>query len=510
MQLAQRQPYHFAFFADGGKRGGLCRAVHGGNRPQRRAQRIRIVGLDCRYAAAGEAEAGQYRFGERDGLGQPGHIVARLGANKEARGRGAIGESAGDRFQPDLRHLVDLHGQHVRRQPVAVTRQRLDHLAAVLGIVKHHDRLLAAGLRVGRQQHAQFAQQRIGCRQSVSRRAGRAGGSALAAAGADEAVDGDMIAIRCDRPGRAEIEAAAAADNLGARMRAQVLGVGDVARLVETAGQVARLQYHTQHRRRVAGIGAQIAVAQVGGWEQRRAAGEVDQQVVARLRLVARGAEAERIARRRLGCGVAVDHHIKGAEIAGGRADCALREREIGDALRWHRGAGLDQHRDVEVILQQFGRFERLLVLAVDQSHAFAVEGNERDLRRGLRRGGEQCRHFGRGCLGVLRPAGGLTNIDEADAVAAFDLCGDFGEQRRFLRAGDGNRLAFARRLAHAIEFGAAKLTAFENLGATAGALDRLAVERHGVFAGTDQDFTRPFGHRARYPLCWPAANRCA
>ena len=101
-------------------------------------------------------------------------------------------------------------------------------------------------------------------------------------------------------------------------MRAQVFGVGDVARLVEAAGQVARLEHGAQDRRRVAGIGAQIAVAQIGGREQRRATGQIDQQVAARLRLVARGAEAERIARRRLGRGVAVDRHVKRAEIAHG------------------------------------------------------------------------------------------------------------------------------------------------------------------------------------------------
>ncbi len=54
-----------------------------------------------------------------------------------------------------------------------------------------------------------------------------------------------------------------AADDLGARMCAQMIGEGDVARLVEGADQVGGFQQHTQHRGRVAGIGAQIAVAQV-------------------------------------------------------------------------------------------------------------------------------------------------------------------------------------------------------------------------------------------------------
>ena len=60
----------------------------------------------------------------------------------------------------------------------------------------------------------------------------------------------------------------------------------------------------------------------------------------------------------------------------------------------------------------------------------------------GFGRGRDQRGHFRPGGLGVLRPAGGLADIDEGDVARAFDLGGDLGEQRRFLRAGDGERLA--------------------------------------------------------------------
>ena len=50
-------------------------------------------------------------------------------------------------------------------------------------------------------------------------------------------------------------------------MRAEILGERDVARLVEGADEIARLQHRAQHRRRIAGIGAQIAVAQIGARE---------------------------------------------------------------------------------------------------------------------------------------------------------------------------------------------------------------------------------------------------
>ena len=173
-----------------------------------------------------------------------------------------------------------------------MARQRVDQLGAVGLVVQQHDRVLAAGLAIGREQHAKLAHQRVGRRQRVGRGAGRTGRGALAAAGADLRVDRDVIAGRRDRAGRAEIEAAVAADDLRARMRAEILGEGDVARLVEGADEIARLQHGAQHRGRIARIGAQIAVAQIGRGEQRRAAGEIEHQIAARHRAVARCAEA--------------------------------------------------------------------------------------------------------------------------------------------------------------------------------------------------------------------------
>jgi len=45
------------------------------------------------------------------------------------------------------------------------------------------------------------------------------------------------------------------------------------------------------------------------------------------------------------------------------------------------------------------------------------------------------------------------------------------------------------------------RLTAFDHHAVTAGALYRPGIERHAVFAGTDQDIARPFGHLAVLPL---------
>ena len=69
-------------------------------------------------------------------------------------------------------------------------------------------------------------------------------------------------------------------------MRAQVGGEGDVFRLVELACEIARLQHRAQHRRRISGIGAQIAVAQIVRGKQRRPAREIEHDVAARGRAV--------------------------------------------------------------------------------------------------------------------------------------------------------------------------------------------------------------------------------
>ena len=82
-------------------------------------------------------------------LARPAMSWRGLARTRKRTARGAVGERRGDRFQSDLRHFVDLHRQHIRRQSVAVARQRVDQFAAMLAVVEHHHRLLAAGLAVG-------------------------------------------------------------------------------------------------------------------------------------------------------------------------------------------------------------------------------------------------------------------------------------------------------------------------------------------------------------------------
>ena len=344
------------------------------------------------------------------------------------------------RLEPDLRDFVDGERQRVGGQAVAEARQRVDQRRAMRVVVDQHDRLRAAGFAIGGEQRAQPAHQRVGRRQRIGGGAGRADGGALPATGADMGVDRDVIAGGRDGAGRAEVEAAGAADDLGARMRAEVLGEGDVARLVEGADEVARLEHRLEHGGRIAGVGAQVAVAQIGRGEQRRAAGDVEHEIALRHRAVAAGAEAQRAARRRRRLRIVVDRELEGAEMALGGADRAPHHGKIGDPRRRHVGGRLDQHRHVEVVLEQVGRLDCLLVAAVNEDHALAGEADEGDLGRCFLRRRDQRRHLRAGRLGVLRPAGGLADVHVFD-VEAFGLRG-LREQRGFLGAADDERLA--------------------------------------------------------------------
>ena len=129
--------------------------------------------------------------------------------------------------------------------------------------MQQQDRPFAAGAVIGLQHCAQLVQQRVCGRKRIRCRTRGAGGRALAAPGANLCADLDVIAIGHDRAGRAEIEAAVAAREFRARMRAQFGGEIDVLRLVEAADEVAGLQHRAQHCGGVLGIRPQIAVAQI-------------------------------------------------------------------------------------------------------------------------------------------------------------------------------------------------------------------------------------------------------
>jgi len=217
---------------------------------------------------------------DRASIGYTGdRLVVRLGRQALSWGNGLVFQVL-DLFNPFPPNVLDTDYKPGRDmlttqwrlpwgdlQAIVVPGERVDHHAAVLGVMKQDDGLRTPGLTIGRKQNAHFSQQCVRRRQRVGSGARRACGGALAAPGADIRVDCDMIAVGRNRAGRAEIETAPAADDLRPRMRAQVFREIDIAWLVECAGQVARFEHCPKDGGRIAGIRAQITVAQVGSGE---------------------------------------------------------------------------------------------------------------------------------------------------------------------------------------------------------------------------------------------------
>ena len=115
-------------------------------------------------------------------------------------------------------------------------------------------------------------------------------------------------------------------------MRAEAFGEGDIARLVERAGEIARFQDSAQQGGGIAGIGTEIAVAKIRRGKQRRPAGEIENEIAARRGAVAGLPERESAARRRVRLRVVVHDDLKSAEMALGRFDGALHHGKFDSA----------------------------------------------------------------------------------------------------------------------------------------------------------------------------------
>ena len=67
-------------------------------------------------------------------------------------------------------------------------------------------------------------------------------------------------------------------------------------------------------------------------------------------------------------------------------------------------------------------RLYRSLIAAVNENHPFAFEGDGRHFRKRFLRGGDQGRHFCSGLARLLRPAGGLAEVDVGDRAVPVQL----------------------------------------------------------------------------------------
>src|ERR1700730_8579588 len=131
-------------------------------------------------------------------------------------------------------------------------------------------------------------------------------------------------------------------------MRAQPGLEGNIARLLERADEVARPETRPQHRCGIAGIGAQIAIAQIGRREKRSAASQIQNDIAVRTGLVARRPKYQLAPRGWRGVGEIVDHELECAEMTPGISDPAFRYRKIVDTWRLDGCRRFDPDGDVE------------------------------------------------------------------------------------------------------------------------------------------------------------------
>ena len=229
-------------------------------------------------------------------------------------------------------------------------------------------------------------------------------------------------------------------------MRAERLLEMDEARLVEGADQIAGVRDRALDRGAVARIGAQISGAQFMRGKQRRAAGEIEDQIAGRGRAVARGPEHELRARGGQRQRIVVDRKLERAEMSAGVADRALENGKLVAAARRHVAGLCQQHGDVETIGETLRGLDGDLVAAIDQRDAAALQRHQRNRRHLFVRRGNQRRGLRAGGGSVVRPAAGLADVDEGE-LGLREILRDFPKQRRFLGAGDRDRRAVGKRL---------------------------------------------------------------
>ena len=285
---------------------------------QARLDRVGVVVEHELEPALAVAEPAEHRLGIGELRLEAGELVPPSRRHQNQQPLGAVGQSAKDRVQAELGHLVERERDHARRQAAAEAADQRDHLAAVRFVMDQQRRVLAAALPVGEQKRAQALEDRGRRRIGVGRGTGRADAVAGAAAAAEIGVDRDHVAGRLDRGRRADLEAAGAAGAPRARMGAELGLELDVARLLELADQIGQIEQRALDRRGIAGVGLEIAVALGVRREQGRCAAEIEDQIEAGRDPVPRPLEGERIARRGDRLGKAVEGQLERAEMARG------------------------------------------------------------------------------------------------------------------------------------------------------------------------------------------------
>ncbi len=394
-------------------------------------------------------------------------------------------------------HLVHQKRDHIRRQAAPVAGREADHFRAGFAVMHQQARGAAARIAECARQCRQPAEEEIHRRIGIRCRPGRADGRAPSAARADPGIDADGIAIGRNRAGGADVEAAAAPGLPGARTGADQGIEADVEGLFEAALHRCRLPGGAGDGNRIAGIGAQIAIALAGGGEEGAIARQIEDDVALGNGAVARGLKAGCAAAGGIKRRIAIEADGEIAEAAGGLAQPA--EGEIVARGRLGRGfvcAGDDACH---------GKLPRKAPSGIDRRFAPAdheagaggcdVEHlRKRRIKRGLR----QKRGLFRPRAALFAPAGTITDIgrDEIRGAALLfgNLAGEAFEPLRFLSAGDEHRALARERPGGHIEIARAGHRAAFHLAGATGLSQKIGIRLHRARAIAD-DQCRYFRH---------------
>ncbi len=234
----------------------------------------------------------------------------------------AQGNRTQQHVDADARHVPGLERNHARGQAAARRRRARQAIPSVGAVVEQDAGVAAAGVAVGAEQGLHLRAAMRDARELEAHRPGGTYRGTGSAAHAQVRIDPDVVAVGADRLRRTDVDALAAAVDPRARMRAEVLAIGEVARLLEFPDRVGRL---VQRKREGRGIGhAPITLRRLVMAEERRV-GKVDHQVE----------DGTGRPRQRAGLGVTDsreigDHHREASEIALQRGNLARPDGERG------------------------------------------------------------------------------------------------------------------------------------------------------------------------------------
>ncbi len=401
----------------------------------------------------------------------------------------AVAQGDGQEVEADLGDLVYREGQDMRRQSAAHPRHEGDHLLAMVGVMHQQNRRGAVGVTIGIQKQLHPVEKEVSGGQLVFRRAGRADTGATAAAGADMRINHNLVVAGGDGPGRADIQAPGAAGLLAASMHTYLWIVSYIPGLLELADQIGDVEQSLLNGSRVSGVGMEIAVPFFRRGHQCIAAREIEDQIKLQLDpVVGLAAGFERGPGRDLHRCVLIDNDVKIAQVSAEGFDRAGKDRNIHQPKRHSILRVFDQAGRIKPRGELLGDIQGVLPLAINKNRAFGDHGDAGGQRGIQSRFGQQRLDLGKRVLALFRPAGPFPDIGVGYFGVGINLGGALDKQRRFLSAGDDQRLVGRHHPAEIVQLGPAEMGVQLHVFFTEQAGQRFLVAGDGPFAIANED----------------------